>query len=107
MPELGSISRGALAKLVGVAPMAQQSGKTDRKRRARGGRSYVRSVLYMAASVAARHNVVIRDFYEKLLARGKSKKLARIACMRKLLTILNDMVRNGTMWDAQLAITKI
>lgn len=106
MPELGNINRSAIAKLVGVAPMAQQSGKKDKKRRARGGRSYARSVLYMAATVAVRHNSVIRDFYHKLLARGKCKQSAIIACMRKLLTILNDMVRNGTMWDAQLAITK-
>ena len=98
LPELGQLNRGEIAKLVGVAPLINQTGKSDKKRKARGGRSQVRNVLYMAALVATRHNAVIKRFYLRLLARGKAKKLALIAAMRKLLTILNDMVRNGTVW---------
>lgn len=98
LPELGQLNRGEIAKLVGVAPMINQTGKSDKKRKARGGRSQVRNVLYMSALVATRHNAVIKRFYLRLLARGKAKKLALIAAMRKLLTILNDMVRNGTAW---------
>lgn len=99
LPELGKISRGQIAKLVGVAPMARQSGEMDGKRRARGGRVVVRRALYMAALVATRCNPVISKFYQKLLQRGKPKKLALIACMRKLLLMIHDMVRNGEMWD--------
>jgi transposase len=99
LPELGSLSRAKIAKLVGVAPMIKQSGKSDGKRRARGGRGNVRRVLYMAALVATQKNPVIKRCYTKLLASGKPKKLALVACMRKLLTILNDMVRHETKWD--------
>lgn len=99
LPELGKLSRSKLAKLVGVAPMARQSGKVDKKRKARGGRSQVRCVLYMATLVATRHNPLIREFYQRLLRRGKEKKVALIAAMRKLLTILNDMVRHGRRWQ--------
>jgi transposase len=101
LPELGTISRTKIAKLVGVAPMAKQSGKSDMKRRARGGRSQVRSVLYMATLVATRRNPLIKQFYLRLVRRGKEKKLALVAAMRKLLTILNDMVRCGTVWEAE------
>lgn len=100
LPELGALNRGQVAKLVGVAPIIQQSGRNDKKRRVRGGRSQVRKVLYMAALVATRHNPVIKAFYLRLLARGKLKKVALVAAMRKLLTILNDMVRNGQRWRA-------
>ncbi|MFO0381525.1 MAG: IS110 family transposase [Pirellula sp.] len=99
LPELGSLSRAKIAKLVGVAPMIKQSGKSDGKRRARGGRGNVRRILYMAALVATQNNSVIKRFYVKLLASGKPKKLALVACMRKLLTILNDMVRHQKKWD--------
>lgn len=98
LPELGSLNRSKIAKLVGVAPLANQSGKSDKKRKPRGGRSQVRNVLYMAALVATRHNALIKSFYERLLAHGKAKKLALIACARKLLTILNEMVRRGERW---------
>lgn len=98
LPELGTLNRGQIAKLVGVAPMANQTGKQDKKRRPRGGRSQVRSVLYMATLVATRHNPVIKAFYQRLLARGKEKKVALVAAMRKLLTILNDMVRRNQAW---------
>lgn len=99
LPELGKLSRSKIAKLVGVAPLAQQSGKVDKKRKARGGRSQVRSVLYMAALVATRCNPLIREFYQRLCRRGKEKKVALVAAMRKLLTILNDMVRRGQRWQ--------
>jgi transposase len=100
LPELGELSRSKIAKLVGVAPIAKQSGKVDKKRKARGGRSQVRCVLYMATLVATRCNPLIREFYQRLLRRGKEKKVALVAAMRKLLTILNDMVRRGQRWQA-------
>lgn len=99
LPELGKISRGQIAKLVGVAPMANQSGEKDGKRKARGGRVVVRRALYMATLVATKRNSVIAKFYQRLLQNGKPKKLALIACMRKLLLIIHDMVRNGQMWN--------
>ena len=99
LPELGALSRSKIAKLVGVAPMIKQSGKSDGRRRARGGRGNVRRVLYMAALVGTQKNPVIHRYYVKLITRGKPKKLALVACMRKLLTILNDMVRRETHWD--------
>ena len=101
LPELGSLSRGKIAKLVGVAPIAKQSGKKDKKRKPRGGRSQVRSVLYMATLVATRHNPVIKSFYQRLLSRGKEKMVALVASMRKLLTILNDMVRRNEPWKIE------
>jgi transposase len=99
LPELGSLSRTKIGKLVGVAPMIKQSGKSDGKRRARGGRGSVRRVLYMSALVATKKNPVIKAFYVRLLSKGKPKKLALVACMRKLLTMLNDMVRHQTKWQ--------
>lgn len=99
LPELGEISRSKIAKLVGVAPMAKQSGESDGKRRARGGRATVRRALYMATLVATKSNPVISKFYLRLIQKGKPKKLALIACMRKLLLMVHDMVRNGEMWD--------
>ena len=99
LPELGTLSRSKIAKLVGVAPFIQQSGKSDGKRRTRDGRGTVRKVLYMAALVATQKNPVIKRFYIRLVSNGKPKKLAIIACMRKLLTMLNDMVRQNTVWD--------
>lgn len=98
LPELGRLNRGEVAKLVGVAPFVDQSSTSDKPRRVRGGRSHVRSVLYMATLVATRHNPAIKRFHQRLLAKGKPKKLALIAAMRKLLTILNDMVRRGEPW---------
>ncbi len=100
LPELGELNRGEIAKLVGVAPLINQTGKSDKQRKPRGGRSQVRSVLYMATLTATRFNPVIQRFYRRLLARGKAKKVALVAAMRKLLTILNDMVRNGEAWRA-------
>ncbi len=101
LPELGSLSRAKIAKLVGVAPMIKQKDDqgNDGKRRARGGRGNVRRILYMAALVANAEQFGDQEVLLKLLASGKPKKLALVACMRKLLTILNDMVRHQKKWD--------
>ena len=99
LPELGTLSRRQVAALVGVAPFNRDSGTLRGKRTVWGGRAGVRTALYMGAMVASRHNPVIRDFYQRLLAAGKPKKLALVACMRKLLTILNSMLKHGTSWQ--------
>ena len=99
LPELGALDRKQIAALVGVAPMNRDSGTKRGRRTVSGGRSRVRAVLYMGALVASRHNPVIRSFYQRLLAAGKPKKLALTACMRKLLTILNGMVKSGRRWN--------
>ena len=101
LPELGRLSRREIAKLVGVAPLSRDSGTMRGRRFVQGGRATVRAVLYMAALVATKRNAVIRAFYQRLVAAGKPKKLALVACMRKLLTILNTMVRTGTRWNAE------
>lgn len=98
LPELGRLSRGEIAKLVGVAPLVNQSGRKDGQRSIFGGRGYVRRVLYMATLVATRCNDTIKRFYTRLVSKGKPKMVALVASMRKLLTILNDMVRNGETW---------
>ena len=98
LPELGQLGPKPLAKLVGVAPLAQDSGKQRGKRRVGGGRGPVRTVLYLAAVSGARHNPVLRPYYERLRAKGKAPKVALTACMHKLLTILNAMVRDGASW---------
>lgn len=98
LPELGQLDRQEIAALVGVAPMNRDSGKKRGKRRTQGGRAHVRSVLYMAALSASRCNPIIRAFYERLLQRGKEQKVALTACMRKLLVILNAMVKNQAPW---------
>lgn len=99
LPELGRLSRREIAKLVGVAPLSRDSGTMRGRRFVQGGRASVRAVLYMAALVATKRNAVIRTFYLRLVAAGKPKKLALVACMRKLLTILNVMVRTGQCWS--------
>jgi transposase len=99
LPELGTRNRKQIAALVGVAPLNKDSGKMRGKRRVFGGRAPVRRALYMAALVATRVNPVIRAFYEHLLAQGKEKKVALTACMRKLLVILNSMIRNQQSWN--------
>ncbi len=98
LPELGTLDRRKIAALVGVAPFNRDSGTLRGKRTVWGGRARIRAVLYMGALVASRHNPVIRDFYQRLLAAGKPKKLALIACMRKLLVILNSMLKHGSPW---------
>lgn len=95
LPELGKLSRREISALVGVAPMNRDSGRYRGRRTIQGGRAGMRKALYMATLVGTRHNPAIRSFYERLLAAGKPKKVALVACMRKLLTILNAMVRNG------------
>jgi transposase len=99
LPELGQLSRREISKLVGVAPLCDDSGPRKGKRRTWGGRSQVRSVLYMAAQSAIKHNPAIRVFHSRLIAAGKPKKVAIVACMRKLLTILNAMLRDDALWD--------
>jgi transposase len=101
LPELGRLNRREIAALVGVAPMANDSGTTRGRRRIQGGRFEIRRVLYMAALVAAKHNPPIKAFYQRLLAAGKLPKVALVACMRKLLTTLNAMVKTNTPWDAE------
>ena len=99
LPELGTVSGGQIAALVGVAPFNRDSGTLRGKRTVWGGRRQVRAALYMAALVASRYNPVIRDFYQRLCSMGKPKKVALTACMRKLLIILNSMVKHGREWQ--------
>jgi transposase len=99
LPELGQLNRKAVAKLVGVAPLNRDSGKVKGVRHIWGGRAQVRAVLYMAALVATRYNPQIRTFYQRLLAAGKPRKLALVACMRKLLLICNAVLRSHTTWS--------
>jgi len=99
LPELGTLNRQQIAALVGVAPFNRDSGPRRGHRRIFGGRAEVRSVLYMAALSAAKSNPSIRDFYHRLLRRGKVKKVALTACMRKLLVILNAMIRDQQPWQ--------
>ena len=101
LPELGALDRKQIAALVGVAPINRDSGIMRGRRTVWGGRSRVRTTLYMGTLVATRYNPVIRVFYQRLLAAGKAKKVALVACMRKLLTILNSMVKSGRHWDPQ------
>jgi transposase len=103
MPELGTLNRKQAGKLVGVAPLNRDSGKFRGKRKVWGGRAEIRSVLYMATMSAIRSNPVIRVFYQRLIEAGKPHKVAITACMRKLLTILNAMVKNNTPWRAPQA----
>jgi transposase len=103
LPELGRLTRRQIAALIGVAPIARDSGQMRGRRRIQGGRSQLRHALYMATVVAAHHNPIIRVHYQRLLAAGKLKKVALIACMRKLITILNAMARTGTRFNAEHA----
>lgn len=98
LPELGNLNRRQIAALVGVAPLNHDSGTMRGKRSPWGGRPQVRAVLYMATLVAARFNPVISQFYTRLCAMGKAKKVALVACMRKLLTILNSMLKHHVPW---------
>jgi len=105
LPELGTLNRKQIAALVGVAPLARDSGTLKGKRLVYGGRAPVRAALYMAALVASRRNPAIQVFYQRLLATGKPPKLALTACMRKLLTILNAMVKTDTTWRSMSVTT--
>ena len=99
LPELGKLNRGQIVSLVGVAPFNRDSGTLRGKRVVWGGRSQVRAVLYMATLVATRYNPVIKEFYQRLCAAGKPKKVALTACMRKLLVIMNSMIKHGQTWN--------
>ena len=103
LPELGRLNRQEIAALVGLAPVNKDSGKKRGRRRIYGGRADVRSVLYMAALSAKKFNPVIRKFYERLIKNGKEKKVALTACMRKLLVILNAILRSNQPWRVQPA----
>lgn len=107
LPELGQLNRQKIAALVGVAPFNHDSGKQRGKRRIFGGRTSVRSVLFMATLSAIRHNPVIKEFYQRLLDNGKLKKVALTACMRKLLVIINTMVKNGQDWNPPVSSPSI
>jgi transposase len=104
LPELGSLSPRELSALVGVAPLNRDSGIFRGRRSVWGGRAKVREALYMGALIASRHNPHIKTFYERLVASGKPKKVALVACMRKLLTILNAVMRDRTPWRSPHAL---
>lgn len=103
LPELGRLGRRQIAALVGVAPMACDSGTMHRRRRIRGGRFELRRTLYMATLAATRHNPIIRAYYRRLVDAGKLKKVALVACMRKLITILNAMAKSHTEFNSRYA----
>jgi transposase len=106
LPELGTLTHKRLCALVGVAPFNRDSGQRRRKREVWGGRAPVRAALYMATLlVATRHNPVLKRFYERLLRAGKPKKVALVACMRKLLSILNAVMRDRVVWRCPHVLT--
>ena len=107
LPELGQLSHREIAALVGVAPFARDSGVFRGKRMIWGGRAPVRTALYLSTWSAARWNPVIRVFHDRLRAQGKPPKVAQVACMRKLLTILNAMVRDGRPWDPSIPLDQL
>jgi transposase len=103
LPELGHLNRRQIAALVGLAPFNRDSGQWRGRRMIWGGRATVRATLYMAGLVAARHNPVLRGFYQRLRAAGKAPKVALVAVMRKLLTMLNAMIRDTQPWTVTSA----
>ena len=103
VPELGLLNRQEIAALIGVAPLNRDSGTVRGKRAVWGGRAHVRAVLYMSTLAAVRHNSALKAFYERLRAVGKAPKVALTACMRKLLTILNAMLKHQTPWHENYA----
>lgn len=105
VPELGSLNRRKIASLIGLAPFNRDSGAYRGRRSIWGGRAEVRSMLYMATLSATRFNPVIREFYVRLKDNGKKPKVALTACMRKLLTILNAMMKNGTAWQPDMPLS--
>lgn len=102
LPELGQVSRQEIAALVGVAPFNRDSGSRQGRKEIGGGRANVRTALYMGTLVAVRYNPPLKSFYEKLCKAGKKKKVALIACLRKLLVIMNTMIKNNTPWQPHL-----
>jgi transposase len=107
LPELGSLNHKQIAALVGVAPRARDSGKFRGKRMIWGGRAPVRSALYLSVWSASKWNPVIRPFYQRLRDQAKPARVAQTACMRKLLTILNAMVRDGRSWDPSIPLGQL
>ena len=105
LPELGQLTHKQIGRLVGVAPLNDDSGTREGKRHCWGGRADVRAALYLPTLTATRYNPVIRAFFQRLIGKGKPFKVAMIACMRKLLTILNAMVRDNTRWADRLALS--
>jgi len=103
LPELGSLNRREIASLTGVAPFNRDSGKLRGKRRIRGGRAHSRTALYLSAMVATRFNPDIKRFYERLVSAGKHKKVALTACIRKIVTALNAMIRDNSPWQSAMA----
>jgi transposase len=103
LPELGVLDNKKIASLVGVAPFNHDSGKFKGRRRIKGGRKLVRDMLYMATLVATRWNPVINEYYQRLLQAGKAKKVALVACLRKLLVIVNTMVKKNSLWQQNLS----
>ena len=103
LPELGRLNGRAISALVGVAPMARESGAWRGKRQTCGGRHEVRTVLYMATLSGVKCNPALRQFHQRLIRAGKPAKVALVACMRKLLVILNAMVRDGAAWNPPIA----
>jgi transposase len=101
LPELGQLNRKQIAALVGVAPLNRDSGRYHGKQITWGGRSAVRTALHMGAMTAIRWNPILKDFYDRLVTAGKAAMVALTACIHKLLTILNAMVRDGTLWQAR------
>ena len=105
--ELGELDRRQIAALVGVAPFNRESGTWKGKRMIAGGRAWIRSVLYMSTVVAVRRNPILKEFYERLRAKGKPAKQALTACMRKLLVVLNAMLRHQTRWSAPTPLLSV
>ncbi len=103
VPELGYITNKQAASLIGVAPITKESGRFKGKRTIQGGHSQVRTVLYMAMMSAMQCNPIFKRNYQRLLQQGKPKKVAIIACVRKMVVILNSMLRDGVMWDETVA----
>lgn len=103
MPELGELNQQQIAALTGVAPFNRDSGRLHGRRQIQGGWAGVRTVLFMATLSAVQHNPVLKAFYQRLVAAGKLKKVALVACMRKLMCILNSMLREGKRWDEKMA----
>jgi len=102
LPELGHVNNKKISALAGVAPFCRDSGMMKGKRTIWGGRGQVKIALYMAALSASKHNPAIKVFYERLIAKGKAKKVALVACMRKLLIVMNTMVKNNEPWHAEM-----
>ena len=102
MPELGYLTNKEAASLIGVAPFNKESGSYEGQRNIRGGRHKIRTVMYMAMMSAMQCNPIFKATYQRLLAAGKPKKTAIIACVRKMVIILNSMVRDGVMWDSEM-----